>query len=240
MKCDFSYNHYRTILKKALKQGFVLTNFRDYNKVKSSSKIIILRHDVDSVPNRDFEFAKIEHDLGITSTFFVRVHGQYYHPFREETFKIFQEMMKMGHEIGLHFEARALAPIFKIDSVELFKKEKKILEETLAIKVISAAEHAYLKRPQNFWQNHFFTRVSKRRVGIKNYPQEKKYSAPPKFHYLSDSLGQWREGCLCQNLARYNHLQVLVHGDHWGKNAKQEVKRLIKYDKIQIARNWKI
>lgn len=227
------------MLNKALEQGFVFTNFRDYNKVKSRKKIIILRHDVDSVPHRDFEFAKIEHDLGIISTFFVRVHGQYYNPFREKTFNIFQKILGMRHEIGLHFEARDLAPILKTDMVRLFKKEKKVLEEILGIKIISASEHAYLNRPKNFWKKHFFTQVPKSRVGIKNYPQEKKYSLP-KFHYLSDSCGRWREGCLCQNLTRYNHIQVLVHGDHWGKGAKQEVDRLIKYDKIQIPRDWKI
>ncbi len=224
MKCDFSYNHYRGVLKKALRMNFVITNFRDYPQVQKSAKIIILRHDIDSFPERDLKIAQIENHLSIKSTFFVRVHGEYYSPFEKNTFKNLQEILKLGHEIGLHFEARLLAPDWKMNRIEVFKREKRVLEEMLGLKIISAAEHAYLGRPENFWKNHFFTQVSKAKVGIKNYPQEKRFQ---KFHYLSDSLGHWREGCLCKNLPKYNYFQVLFHSAQWGKGGVRAVKKLL-------------
>ncbi|MCL5407145.1 MAG: hypothetical protein M1429_01465 [Patescibacteria group bacterium] len=227
MKCDFSLKHYREILKLALKSGFVITNFRDFDKVSNRPKVIILRHDIDVLPKRSLELAKIEKSLKIKSTFFVRVHGQYYYP-SGQTLKILKKIKDLGHEIGLHSEARVLAPVFKMDLADLFLSEKAILEEVLKCKIITASEHGDLGRPGNFWQNHFFKKIPKEKVGIKHYSQE--YS---QFHYLSDSLQNWKDGCVCQNLARYNHFQILIHGEWWGKGAKAEMTKLNKtYAKI--------
>ena len=36
--------------------------------------------------------------------------------------------------------------------------------------------------------------------------------------YLSDSGQFWREGCLCQNLNKYERLQVLIHPMWWSRD----------------------
>ncbi|KKQ18754.1 MAG: hypothetical protein US31_C0002G0099 [Berkelbacteria bacterium GW2011_GWA1_36_9] len=223
MKCDFSVKHYQEILEKALKDDFKIINFQKLKKAQKSSKIILLRHDIDCSPRRALEIAKIENNLKIKSTFFVRVHGEFYHPFDRITFPVLKEIIKMGHEIGLHTEARNLALEFKMNMIDLFKIEKKILETMLSIKIESASEHADFGRTKDYWTNHFFTKVKKEKVGIKNFPQEKRFQ---EFHYLSDSLGHWREGCLCQNFQKYQYIQALIHPDHWGKNACLELKKL--------------
>lgn len=226
--CDFSLKHYREILKLALKSGFVVTNFRDLGKIKKSSRVIILRHDIDAIPSRHLMLAKIEKSLGIKSTYFVRVHGQYYYSKDRKTIKILTELLKMGHEIGLHSEARSLSRVFRMSERDLFKSEKKYLEEILGVKIGSASEHGDLGRRADFWQDHFFKKISKNSVGIKQYPQEFK-----NFKYLSDSLGSWKEGCLCQNLSKFSKLQVLVHAEWWGQGARQEMIKLNKeYAKI--------
>lgn len=222
MSCDFSYQHYRAILKAALNQGFVLTCFRDLPQHQQKPKIIILRHDVDYSPKRALAIAKVERALKIKSTFFVRVHGEYYHPFHRLFFPYFKEIMAMGHEIGLHTEARHLAKEFKLNLATLFLREKKILEGILDLKVISASEHADLGRPRSYWQKHFFDLIDKKKVGIKHYPQE--YAD---FTYIGDSCGRWRKGCLCQHLEKSNKIQALIHPDHWGKNASSEIKKMI-------------
>ena len=205
----------------------MITNFRDLKSVKESPKIIILRHDIDALPQRHLKLARIEKSLGIKSTYFVRVHGQYYYPMGL-TLKVLEAIQQMGHEIGLHSEARSLSGIFQMEAVDLFKSEKTALDEALNIEVLSASEHGDLKHRESFWANHFFTKVSKQRVGIKHYPQE--YA---KYHYLSDSLQSWKEGCLCQNLKKYPFIQALIHAEWWGKDAKKEMVKLNKaYAKI--------
>jgi hypothetical protein len=223
------------MLKQALRQGYKITNFRDYPKVKNQPKIILLRHDIDYSPQRAFVMAKIEKDLGIKSTYFVRVHGEYYHPFDRQSYLIIKQIIEFGHEIGLHSEARSLARAFKIPVSQLFCMEKEILERVFDLKVISAAEHADLGRSQNYWQKHLFTLIDKKKGGIKFFPQQ--FS---QFKYLSDSLGRWREGCLCQHLEKYAKIQVLAHPDWWGPGAKKEIKKLIKANPLVKAKNVKI
>ncbi len=214
MKCDFTYNHYQELLRRAQRDNFAITCFRDWKKVAKKPKVILLRHDVDISPEKALDFARIEKKLGISATYFVRVHGEYYHPWEKKTYPLFLEIKKLGHEIGLHFEAGYLAPIFKLDPVVLFCKEKRMLEEILDIKVESAAEHGDLPRPKNFWEHHFFTKVAKEKVGIKHYPQEEKYK---ELKYFSDSLKKWREGCICENLTKFDRIQLLAHADWWEK-----------------------
>lgn len=212
MKCDFSYEHYRRILELAQKENFAITSFGDFKKVANRPKLILLRHDIDISPEKALDFARIEKKLGIKATYFVRVHGEYYHPWEKKIYPLFREIKDLGHEIGLHFEAGYLAPIFKIDPIVLFRKEKKVLEEIFDLKIESAAEHGDLPRPKDFWQKHFFTKVTKDKVGIKHFPQEKKFKD---LKYLSDSLKNWREGCPCQNIKQFDRIHLLVHADWW-------------------------
>src|SRR3972149_1100081 len=223
MKCNFSFNHYRHILKVALGDNFALTSFRDFEKNKKNSKIIILRHDIDYSPKKALTLAKIENKLGIKSTFFVRVHGEYYHPFDRNNFPVLIQIKEMGHEIGLHTEAKNLSKIFKVDMMKIFLKEKEILEDIFDIQVESAAEHADLDAPKNFWQDHFFSQVKKIQVGIAHFPQEYQ-----EFRYISDSRRSWQNGCLCRNLGRYEKIQLLVHPDLWGEGALEEIDTFIK------------
>src|SRR4030042_6360664 len=138
MKCDFSLQHYRKTLRQALKMGFVIAGFRHYPQVRQKPKVILLRHDIDYLPRRALSIARIEKKLGIRSTYFVRVHGEYYHPFDRLSFPIIEEIIQLGHEIGLHSEARSLAKEFKIPMIRLFLMEKEALETIFDLKIQSA------------------------------------------------------------------------------------------------------
>lgn len=213
------------MLKEAIKSGYKIANFKNHQKFKNAKQVILLRHDIDSQPRRHLEIAKIEKSLGISSTFFVRVHGEYYGVFDQENYKIIKKIAQLGHEIGLHSEARTYSTIYKEDPKNIFLKEKAILEQIIGKKIVSASEHAPLDRPENFWENHLFKRIGKNKLGIIYHPFDEELR---KFHYLSDSLGKWREGCFCENLNKYDKIQLLVHADIWGKGA---IADLIKIDK---------
>src|SRR3972149_582670 len=115
MKCNFSFNHYRHILKVALGDNFALTSFRDFEKNKKNSKIIILRHDIDYSPKKALTLAKIENKLGIKSTFFVRVHGEYYHPFDSKNSPVSMQTKRSWTRIARRTFPRVSFKIFKVD-----------------------------------------------------------------------------------------------------------------------------
>jgi hypothetical protein len=65
-----------------------------------NKQFIIIKHDVEDKPEKALKISKIEHDFGITATYYV-------HSFflrNPENVAIFREIVKLGHEIGYHYD----------------------------------------------------------------------------------------------------------------------------------------
>jgi len=87
-------------------QGFSFLTFAQYieslshrsSLITYHSPHIILRHDVDSLPQNSFIFARIQAELGIAGTYYFRMVPQSYNE------AIIKEMVQLGHEVGYHYE----------------------------------------------------------------------------------------------------------------------------------------
>ncbi|MGQ9628970.1 MAG: hypothetical protein ACUVXI_01490 [bacterium] len=212
-QCSFKFSHYEETLERALSLGYVLTSFRDYNE--SLGKVMILRHDVDygDGMRKAMNFAEIERDLGARATYFIKTHCPEYNPFEYKTYVTLRKILAMGHEIGLHFEAVDMSYITGEDEVELFLKEKDVLERILDVKIISASQHidySCYSHPDYHW---FFDRYKREDVDIVNYASEKRFVEDMK--YLSDSNSVWLEGCFCKHLGKHDKFQILTHPKWW-------------------------
>ena len=89
---------YKKFLIHALNNGYKLCSVIDSieelnNKTK---KLICLRHDVDEISPGTLKIARVENELGITSTYY----------FRCSTIqkKVIDEIKLMGHEVSYHYE----------------------------------------------------------------------------------------------------------------------------------------
>src|SRR6185436_7537465 len=71
-------------------------------------RYIVLRHDVDFAPVHSVEMAELEHEAGVTATYFVLVDGQFYDPLRKEIIEQVRRIHELGHEIGLHFAVSSM------------------------------------------------------------------------------------------------------------------------------------
>jgi len=117
---DFTLKKYQILIKTLIKQDY---NFQTFQKFleKPKSKSIVLRHDVDKLPENSLRFAKIQNELGIK--------GSYYFRIVPESFNtdIIKEIAELGHEVGYHYEDVDLA-------VKSMKNEKLIInnEEKIA------------------------------------------------------------------------------------------------------------
>ncbi|MFO7828621.1 MAG: hypothetical protein R6V23_08375, partial [Bacteroidales bacterium] len=103
---DFTPKTYKTLLHTLKTSGFSFYTFSGYlqsAQTNEPEQQIILRHDVDQKPENSLQTAKIEHSLGIRSTYFFRI--------IPETFKpdIIQQIADLWHEIGYHYEDLTLA-----------------------------------------------------------------------------------------------------------------------------------
>ena len=61
-------------------------------------KTLILRHDVDKLPQNSLRTAEMQNRLGVKGTYYFRVTPGSYHP------KVIAAIAKLGHEIGYHYE----------------------------------------------------------------------------------------------------------------------------------------
>ncbi|HXB40163.1 MAG TPA: hypothetical protein VNZ49_06445 [Bacteroidia bacterium] len=124
MARDFTLKKYHELLNAAIKAGYTLTSYEDFIlNGKNYSKVFILRHDVDDLPNNSLQTAILENKLGAKGSYYFRVVKQSF----DET--VINKIKELGHEISYHYEDMALCngdiekafAHFKA-KLELFKK----------------------------------------------------------------------------------------------------------------------
>lgn len=104
---DFTLNTYKQLLITLKEQGYRFITFEQYCGIKEEERIteekyIIMRHDVDKRPQNSLAVAQIEHDLGVTATYYFRVVPESNQP------EYMKAIATLGHEIGYHYEDMAL------------------------------------------------------------------------------------------------------------------------------------
>lgn len=213
---DFTLTNYRNLLLIALKNYTFSLYSKNYCY---DDKTIILRHDVEfSVPIA-LEMAKIENMLGIQSTYFVQLHGDFYNALESKTFNKLKIIQSLGHELALHFDAHFWR-ISKEEDLERFIQIDKITFKNyfnIEPKVFS------------FHNNNAFTLSCSNEtyVGMINV-YSKKYKN--EVGYCADSTGFWRYEILEDRLkaADDNLLQVLIHDGMWQEEILPPRRRIYK------------
>jgi len=210
--CDFSFGHYRKTLALAKERGYIFSDFQTFDEERSEERVILLRHDIDHSPLKAVEFAKIEYDLEIKATYFVRLHSNYYNPYSFKVYTALKNILELGHEIGLHYENIDFAAVTNKDPGEIIRKDKKILEIILEKNIDGIAAHRDFNQVSNldFWNTH---ELNDFRFEYEAY--EERFLRDNL--YVSDSLGMWKNGmCMCQYIQKkIPRLYILTHPCYW-------------------------
>lgn len=99
---DFTLKTYSTLLNSILENGYSCTGVLDHC-LNAQKNGVILRHDVDRLPENSLAFAQIQHSLGIKGTYYFRIVPESFHP------PVIEAIAELGHEIGYHYEDIHLA-----------------------------------------------------------------------------------------------------------------------------------
>ena len=203
--CGFTHIHYKACIQHALDNGYKFILMKDAVNESDDEKVILMRHDEDLSLSAAYNLAKIESDLGITATYFVRLHAKNYNLLSQESYSAIHKMIEMGHEIGLHYELHthpALLPREK----ELFANSKSLLESLFDTEITGMSYH----EPARFMKGD-----DKRELppGIHYEAYEERFM--DNYKYISDSSAHWREGCMCQHIGKEDRLYILTHGFWW-------------------------
>ncbi len=140
-KDDFSLKNYKRCLELSLSLGYNFYTLDDYFCNRSSSeKNIILRHDVDTQLDIALRKADIEKELGVKSTYFIRLHSHNYNFFCIKDLNKIIDILSLGHEIGLHYETDFYI-LNKKDIQQSINKEIGIMEYYLNQKIKTVCPH---------------------------------------------------------------------------------------------------
>ncbi|MCH8288969.1 MAG: hypothetical protein IID12_07680 [Candidatus Marinimicrobia bacterium] len=210
--CNFSHAHYKACLQNALENGYEFLKMNDVEVKRNKEKTIVMRHDEDlSLPAMHY-LAEIEGELGINSTYFVRLHAKNYNLLSYDSYTSLHEIIKMGHEIGFHYELHC-HPELSSREEEIFTNSKSLLESILGIEITGMSYH----EPSRSMKSD-----EKRPLppGIEYEAYEDKFMKNHK--YISDSSAHWREGCMCRHINKEDNLYILTHGFWWFKESPAE------------------
>jgi len=95
-----------------------------------NNRSAVLRHDVDKLPHKALEMAEIENSLGIKSSYYFRIVKVSNNP------EIIKKIVKLGHEIGYHYEDLSLAKGNVEKAIDLFEKNLKYFRSFYPVKTI--------------------------------------------------------------------------------------------------------
>ena len=199
---DFTTDHYHELLILAKSKW----NFVAYDNIQTEKKCILWRHDVDYSLNRAYKLAQIEKDVGVTATYFINPHSEFYNLAELSQFKLIKEIMTLGHHVGLHFDTLFYSGFTETELNNALKNEVGYFQWLLGVSPKVFSFH-------NPRAEHFRYQAETYAGLINCYSQRFKSEIP----YCSDSNGYWRFKRLKNFLNDSNDkcLQVLTHPGWW-------------------------
>lgn len=218
--CSFKLDHYRRCLEAAKQRGYSFLTFAGYMRKRQelagdNRKIILMRHDIDHKLSLAEHFATIEESMGIQTTYFMRLHAGY-NPYSFESYAILKSLLRMKHELGLHYDA-GFADLFGEDAERFFQRDKEVFERIIDQKVSGVSCH----EPNNSAGEFLISDANIARFGLAYQAYSPIFAE--KMKYISDSSARWREGCMCNFIERESpRLCILTHPIWWHKRSPLE------------------
>jgi hypothetical protein len=108
---DFTLKIYGELLATLKKGGFSFQTFREFIE-NPADKVIVLRHDVDMLPQNALITALIEHNINIRGSYYFRIIPKSYDR------KVIEKIHELGHEVGYHYENMD----FVADNIKAYKR----------------------------------------------------------------------------------------------------------------------
>ena len=214
----FTYQAYRNLLHRLADSGYGIISCQSG---KEDGKCAILRHDIDFSLEKALQFAMLEREENVRSTYFVLLTSDFYNPFSEKNAGIIRRIAACGHEIGLHFDETAYPDGIGADELkERILKEVGLLE-TLTEKPVSVVS---MHRPSDRILN-----ADLEIPGMINSYGTKYFR---EYKYVSDSRMQWREDvCRIISEEAFSKLHILTHAFWYEENEKtiqEQISRFIR------------
>lgn len=148
---DFTMKKYASLCDALLSNGYTILSVEEYLSSVPQGKYVILRHDVDKMPENALEMAKIEYEKGIRSTYYFRFTKNVFIP------DLIREISELGHEIGFHYETLHKAKGDFPKAIKMFRDELAALRKIVEIKTICMHGNSLSKWDnRDIWKSYDF------------------------------------------------------------------------------------
>jgi hypothetical protein len=150
MSLDFTLAKYRDLCKAIASSGYAPMTVRAYLEMpEPTSRLVVMRHDVDTTPNNEPEMALMERGFGITATYYFRYKRGVFCP------TVMRQIADMGHEIGYHYETLDKAKGDPRRAIELFNEELALFRQVVDVNTISMHGNPLTKWDnRDLWRKH--------------------------------------------------------------------------------------
>ena len=215
---DFTESNYRSIVKQAMNTHLFVGY--DFNGTECH---VIWRHDIDFSLNRALKLAKIESELGVTSTWFILLRSEFYNPLELGASSIIKEILSLGHKVGLHLDLSSYPDIASTRELEeAVSFESGVLEKVFGISISEFSFHNPNPRSETF-----------NNLKVGRYLNASASCFRSEYVYASDSNGYWRFKSIPEVIrgADGRNLCILTHPVWWVPAA------LSPFERIQRAIN---
>lgn len=205
---EFKLSRYTIFLQNLLDSGYTCLPFSDPNAKSLTGKHLLLRHDVDMDPSVAATMAVEEAKVGAKSTYFILLSNRHTNPFDKEFRAAVKEISRLGHWIGLHFDATQYElSALSADFNKYVHHEVALLKSLTGIDVDSVSFH----RPARDLINS-----SHELTAPLNHTYERSFIE--QMEYCSDSSGKWSYGPPNERTAIKDGLpfHFLTHPICWG------------------------
>jgi len=217
--CNFSLKHYFEVLDHA-KKSYAIGPIKELHKLQKKNQFLIMRHDVDFSIDQALEMAKLESEHNICSTYFILLHSPYYNALSEQNIKKIRKFLELGHEIGLHYDTILTENNNQI--LKMVNNEANLLSNMIGEEIISIAPHNV---------SMVIKKIDHKNIKFIDATNPKILNS---VKYISDSVQNWRDGCMCNHIDRKKKLIILTHPIWWQKYHNSRNSILQKFEESQI------
>lgn len=220
--------HYRQMLHRLRDRGLEFVTFGTFiHQGVMEGRYVLSRHDVDVRLQPAAELWKVESELGVHSTWFVRTRATGYSLDQPDFREWMSQLIASGCEIGLHEEISHFAS-GPADLVEGIAQERCRLEDLLGIPVLGVSTH--LPRLSQLT----LTEEMAKRAGFQYDAGSPRFN-PAEITFFSDANRTWKSlkqryqqtpGCPCSSEAA--PIYLLTHPIWWSE-LDQDVSEIVQY-----------
>ncbi|MBT5400313.1 UDP-N-acetylglucosamine 2-epimerase (non-hydrolyzing) [bacterium] len=219
---NFTYSEYEKTLKILIDEGYSFESFSDTQEMLDLGKrFVLMRHDIDLSLEKALMIAEIESKFRVTSTYFIMLRNDFYNIFSKQGTEIINNIVKFGHQIGLHFDCSAYPQnLTNKEFSQACLDECKVINEWFNINIEIISYH----RPGKV--------VMSGDCSI-SHPLHHTYMPlyTNKISYKSDSRGKWGHGHPLESQAFKDRkpLHILTHPIWWNKRPIAPYQNLHKF-----------